>query len=71
MSVWTKEAIKALRLRSGLSQEDFAHRIGTSFSTVNRWENGHSKPSRLAQRWLDRVERDVADGGEVPPAPAA
>ena len=71
MSVWTKDAIKALRMRSGLSQEDFAHRIGTSFSTVNRWENGHSKPSRLAQRWLDRVERDLcADGGSVPPSVA-
>ena len=28
--------------------EDMAHQLGISFATVNRWENGKTKPSKLA-----------------------
>lgn len=37
-------AIKEIRIKSLLSQADFAHEIGVSFSTVNRWENGKAVP---------------------------
>ena len=37
-------AIKEIRIKSLLSQEDFAKEIGVSFSTVNRWENGKAVP---------------------------
>lgn len=37
-------AIKEIRIKSLLSQEDFAKAIGVSFSTVNRWENGKAVP---------------------------
>ena len=40
--------IKQLRLRLGLSQTLLAERLGVSFPTVNRWENGKSIPSQLA-----------------------
>ena len=36
--------IKELRLALGLTQEQFASKIGVMFMTVNRWENGKSKP---------------------------
>lgn len=42
--------IRSLRRMLGLTQEDFAHEIQVTFSTVNRWENGHAGPSRLATR---------------------
>jgi DNA-binding transcriptional regulator YiaG len=42
--------IKELRMRLGLTQEEFAHALAVTFSTVNRWENGHAKPSKLAVR---------------------
>ena len=32
-------AIKDIRIKSLLSQADFAKELGVSFSTVNRWEN--------------------------------
>ena len=48
--------IKETRQKLGLTQEDFAHLIGVSFSTVNRWEQGHTKPSRLA---LDKINELV------------
>ena len=41
-------AIKEIRIQSLLSQNDFANAIGVSFSTVNRWENGHATPNYKA-----------------------
>lgn len=38
------EAIKEIRGKCLLSQNDFAEEIGVSFSTVNRWENGKALP---------------------------
>lgn len=37
--------LKTIRLATGLSQERFAHLIGASFASVNRWEQGHSSPT--------------------------
>ena len=42
------EELKKLRQQQGWSQEDLARSLGVSFATVNRWENGKTKPSRLA-----------------------
>lgn len=44
---------KQIRRRSLLSREDFAKQIGVSFTTVNRWEAGKSKPSFKALRNID------------------
>lgn len=53
---WSADRVRALRARTGLSQERFAQRVGVSFACVNRWENGHAKPSRLACDALARLE---------------
>lgn len=53
------EAIRALRLRAGLTQEEMAHQLCVTFSTINRWENGHSAPHRLALAALHQMDRDV------------
>ena len=42
--------IKRLRQRSFLTQQEFANVIGVSFSTVNRWESGRSKPNLKAMK---------------------
>ncbi len=47
-----KELIKQIRQYTGLSQSETANKIGVSFATINRWENGHSDPTRLAQERL-------------------
>ena len=60
--------IKELRSKLGLTQEQFAAKVGVTFSTVNRWENGKTVPSKLAQRQFEqfcaqkRVEGLLADG---------
>ena len=51
------ERIRMLRQRLQLTQEDFAHLIGVTFSTVNRWENGKSAPNRIAYRLLAGLEK--------------
>ena len=50
--------VKDLRERLGLTQMQMAERIGVSFATVNRWENGQSKPNRLAWRRLVDLEAE-------------
>ena len=47
--------LKKLRQMRGWSQEDLARELGVSFATVNRWENGKTKPSRLAYDKIKQV----------------
>lgn len=47
--------IKATREKLGLTQEQLAQKIGVSFKTVNRWENGKSKPSPMARKLLEII----------------
>ncbi len=44
-----EKLIKYVRNELGLSQEQLARELNISFSTVNRWENGKSKPSQMAK----------------------
>jgi DNA-binding transcriptional regulator YiaG len=57
------EQVKQLRKTLNLSQMELAERLSVSFSTVNRWENGHSVPSKLAiksfQQFCDNAGIDV------------
>ena len=48
--------IKNLRSKLGLTQEQFAVKVGVTFSTVNRWESGKSKPSPLAMRQIEELK---------------
>lgn len=57
---WGASSVRALRLRMGLSQERFAHEIGVTGATVNRWENGHAHPQRLAEAKLRELAREHA-----------
>lgn len=42
------DLIKIIRKNMGISQKKFAEKLHVSFSTVNRWENGHVMPNQLA-----------------------
>lgn len=44
--------VRELRLLCGLTQEQFAAKLGVTLITVNRWENYRSKPMPLARRQL-------------------
>ena len=45
----TGRQIRDLRRKLNMTQEEFAHALGITVSTVNRWENSHSEPSKLAR----------------------
>lgn len=47
------EEIKRIRQRSFLTQQDFSDKIGVAFSTVNRWESGHTKPNLKAMKSIN------------------
>jgi DNA-binding transcriptional regulator YiaG len=55
--------VKEVRRQLSISQEDLARELGVSYATVNRWENGQAKPSKLARAQLDAFcERMQAAG---------
>lgn len=51
-----KEEIIAIRKALGLTQEQFASILGTTHTTVNRWENGKAKASRLYVKEIMRFK---------------
>lgn len=63
----TGSEVKTLRVSLGMTQEDLAHELGVTVSTVNRWENGHTRPSRLATAGLDRLATERGAVGSPPP----
>ena len=56
--------IREIRTRLGLTQEQFAARLGVTFPTINRWENHRAKPSPLALRQVEALLRELADQGQ-------
>lgn len=62
--------ISALRRRLKMTQEEFAHAIGVTVSTVNRWENGHIEPSRLARKAMEGLAAQVSGGADFVETPA-
>ena len=56
--------IRKLRTALDLTQEQFAAKVGVTFSTVNRWESGKSKPSPLAMRQIEELSAELAEGSK-------
>lgn len=57
--------VKEVRRQLALSQEELAHALGVSFATVNRWENGRTVPSKLAQRQFEQFCEQKKNQGEL------
>jgi len=60
----TAHLVRELRNRLGLTQEKLAARLGVTFPTINRWENGRAKPSPLALRQIEDLLADLGDNGQ-------
>jgi putative transcriptional regulator len=52
-----KSQVTRVRLRSGLSQAQFAAALGVSKRTLEQWEQGRRKPSGAARTLLKIAER--------------
>jgi len=46
------ELVRALRRELRMTQEELAHELGITVGTVNRWENGRFRPSKLARAMI-------------------
>jgi putative transcriptional regulator len=55
--------VRELRLRTGLTQEKFAAKLGVTFPTINRWENGRAKPSPLAMKQIEDLLHNLGEKG--------
>jgi len=51
--------VKELRQRLGLTQEDFAQKVGVTFGSVNRWENGKRTPQPFLIRRLLEMKEEL------------
>ncbi|PSR18620.1 transcriptional regulator [filamentous cyanobacterium CCP3] len=59
------QLIRELRQTLKLTQEQFAAQLGVSFPTINRWENGHANPSRLALKQINTLVHDLSTSPDV------
>ncbi|MBG1266609.1 helix-turn-helix domain-containing protein [Nostoc sp. WHI] len=57
------QIIRDLRLLTGLTQEQFAATLGVTYTTINRWENGRSKPSPLAMGKIEEMLEKMGQKG--------
>lgn len=58
-------ALRALRAKLTLTQEQLADRLGVSFATVNRWEAGTSKPQRAQAEAIAALSQESGIEGEA------
>lgn len=45
-------ALKAARESAGLTQKELARLMNVSYSSINRYENGHHAPTRIVEEAL-------------------
>jgi len=58
--------VKNVRLELKLSQQQLAQALNVSYTTINRWENGHVVPSNLAQKsFFDFCENNFIDVSQL------
>ncbi len=57
--------IRTLRQKLSMTQEEFAHEIAVTVSTVNRWENAHAEPSKLAWKAIQDLARKRGVSEEI------
>lgn len=51
--------LRSVRKHLRLSQEKFAARLGITFPTINRWENGRAKPSPLGWEQVRKLVEEI------------
>ena len=61
------DALKNIRNKLSISQEQFARDLNVSYTTINRWENNRTSPSRLAKMRIaeycakKKLPKDIID----------
>jgi DNA-binding transcriptional regulator YiaG len=63
--------VKEVRRSLDLTQEQLAHELGVTFSTVNAWENGRHRPIPALLAALRRLSAQPGNAGESVHAPSS
>lgn len=53
--VWDAELVKGLRQHMGLSQAEFADKLGVRQQTISEWETGLYAPKRSTSKYLTMI----------------
>ena len=64
------KSVRRMRKDMGLTQIQFAERLGVSSITIHRWESGQSRPRRLALARLRELESELAEPDAPGESPA-
>lgn len=57
--------VRETRHHLQLSQVEFAARLGVSFQSVNRWENGRTKPLPVALKQIEALLQEMSHSSET------
>jgi DNA-binding XRE family transcriptional regulator len=55
----TAALVRELRRRLALTQEQFAQKVGVTYSTINHWENGKRAPQPFLLRRLREMKGEL------------
>jgi transcriptional regulator with XRE-family HTH domain len=55
--------LKQIRQALGISQEEFAKRLGVNRSSVARWETGYTKEASFTLRQIKALEKEIGKIG--------
>ncbi len=55
--------VRETRQRLDLSQVKFAEKLGVSFQSVNRWENGRTKPMPIVLKQIELLLQQMGEQG--------
>ena len=58
------DLVREIRALLGLTQEKLAARLGVTFPTINRWENGRANPSPLALKQIEDLLATLGTEGD-------
>lgn len=58
------DLVRETRQRLELSQTKFAAKLGVSFQSVNRWENGRTKPLPVALKQIEHLLHQMGACGK-------
>lgn len=59
----TPARVRGIRKALGFTQEEFARTLWVTYTTVNRWEAGHSAPTGMHLRILKLLEDNLGRPG--------
>jgi len=51
--------VRGLREQLGLTQEQFAQKVGVTYGSVNHWENGKRRPQPFLVRRLLEIKKEL------------